>query len=155
MESHPIYFQANRRWLMSWSKASALFLLSSFVLSSAVTPVILWTKPITARHIHSWVHTFTPTCLNSRPGQRNLHVACKETKGNQIKTCTEVDVLQFDSYLCFSSSIQTVSVVIDSSSLLQREHTKQNQRKSFVQRCSTESSWVLVLASWSGFLLGT
>lgn len=59
MESHPIYFQANRRWLMSWSKASSLFLLSPFLLSSAVPLVILQTKPITPESIYSFAHTFT------------------------------------------------------------------------------------------------
>lgn len=44
---------------MSWSKASSLFLLSPFLLSSAVPLVILQTKPITPESIYSFAHTFT------------------------------------------------------------------------------------------------
>ena len=62
MESHPIYFQANRRWLMSWNKASSLFLLSPLLLSSAVPLVIPRTEPITSERIQSCAHTFTFVC---------------------------------------------------------------------------------------------
>lgn len=44
---------------MSWSKASSLFLLSPFLLSSAVPLVILQTKPITPESLYSFAHTFT------------------------------------------------------------------------------------------------
>lgn len=64
VESHPIYFQANRRWLMSWSKASSPFLLSPLLLSSDVSTGdsahhtnYFWAHPFMCTHVHVSNHT--------------------------------------------------------------------------------------------------